>query len=480
MARIYKQKVTRPLPRGAVVSTNRHGELVARWINRAGEKCSAPIRIGRDGTHKIVTEAPCYYMEYHDQHGRLVREPTGCTMHETAWGVLQEKLRQIERIRAGIVSEAELAEAKQKAAPLADLIDRYVRHLEASDYTANHVQAVRTYLAELSEACNWRTLADVTRASLKKWMEDRKSDGMGARARNVRRAAAVAFANWLCREDVLEHNPLSAVPKANEKLDQRHPRRAMTAEELEKLLKVARDRPLEDAYTIWRNKRGGRLPGHLGIGRKRKNQADLRPETVERLQALGLERALIYKTLILTGLRKSELARLRIADLRLEDNPPHLRLQAGSEKSRQGNALLLRADLADDLRHWLTVKLQMVQADAQKRRHKVPETLASTATVFTVPGCLIRILDRDLKRAGIAKVNARGERLDIHALRKTHATLLLASGVSPAVVKTSMRHSTIELTTGTYLDQTVIDTALALDKLPELPIRRDDGESNSG
>lgn len=101
-------------------------------------------------------------------------------------------------------------------------------------------------------------------------------------------------------------NLLSRVKKADEECDRRRKRRAMTEAELEKLLDVARRRPLLDAMTIRRGKRKGQLA------------AQLRDETRENLEPLGWERCLPYKTLVPTGLRKKELASLTIGQLQLE------------------------------------------------------------------------------------------------------------------------------------------------------------------
>ena len=51
---------------------------------------------------------------------------------------------------------------------------------------------------------------------------------------------------------------------------------------------------------------------------KGERYADVRPEVRARLELLGRERALIYKTLVLTGLRKGELASLTVASLDLD------------------------------------------------------------------------------------------------------------------------------------------------------------------
>ena len=102
----------------------------------------------------------------------------------------------------------------------------------------------------------------------------------------------------------------------------------MTEDELVRLLDVARRRPLLEALTVRRGKRKGEA------------FANVRPEVRERLEALGRERALIYKTLVLTGLRKNELASLTVAQLRLDGPMPHVELDAADEKNREGNGVV--------------------------------------------------------------------------------------------------------------------------------------------
>src|SRR5262249_20334541 len=167
---------------------------------------------------------------------------------------------------------------------------------------------------------------------------------MSARTRNAYRNALVTFCNWCIETSRLTVNPFDAVPKANEKADPRRQRRAMVEPELVNLLVVARERPLLDALTVRKGPRKG------------ERYANVRPQVRERLEWLGRERALIYKTLVLTGLRKGELASLTVAQLRLDDAVPCLSLDAADEKNREGNDIPLRADLAADLRDWLAAK----------------------------------------------------------------------------------------------------------------------------
>jgi integrase len=79
---------------------------------------------------------------------------------------------------------------------------------------------------------------------------------------------------------------------------------------------------------------------------------------------MGRERALIYKTLVLTGRRKGELASLTVAHLHLEDPVPFAALDAADEKNREGNGVALRDDLTADLRDWLADNPRRLQAEA--------------------------------------------------------------------------------------------------------------------
>jgi hypothetical protein len=99
----------------------------------------------------------------------------------------------------------------------------------------------------------------------------------------------------------------------------------------------------------------------------------------------------------------------------------------------------------------------------------------------------VRILDRDLVAAGIArwakdergrsyidKRDERGRTVDVHALRTTFGTHLSKSGVAPRTAQAAMRHSDIKLTMGVYTDPKLLDVAGALEgALPSLPL---DGE----
>ena len=301
--------------------------------------------------------------------------------------------------------------------------------------------------------------------------------------RNEYRQELVGFGNWCVETHRLSVNPFSKVPKADAKLDSRRQRRSMSEAELMKLLDVARWRPLaehgRESVTPDDNQNEG-----AGKKRKRSNwmkaaltlnglQAAVEvareclaknPDFVAKLERLGRERALIYKTLVLIGLRKGELASLSVGQLDLDAPMPFVELNAADEKNRQGSTIPLQLDSANDLREWLsdvpnvsTLRLRDHTVDADSGRR-----------LFRVPTGLVRILNRDLNTAGIPKRDERNRTLDVHALRGTFATLLSKGEVAPRTAQAAMRHSTIDLTMNTYTDPKLLDVCGALDSLPSL------------
>jgi len=71
----------------------------------------------------------------------------------------------------------------------------------------------------------------------------------------------VVFANWCARTARLATNPITHVATADDRADQRRTRRALTDDELVRLLDAARRRPLAEALTIQKGKRRGQQGG---------------------------------------------------------------------------------------------------------------------------------------------------------------------------------------------------------------------------
>ena len=282
-------------------------------------------------------------------------------------------------------------------------------------------------------------------------------------------------------------NPFAGVPKADARADQRRQRRSLTEDELTRLLYVAQLRPLaeygretirKDAQhssgrrtwkrTALESRCHRRGSGAASLDRLRSN-----PEFANRLETLGRERAIVYKTLVLTGLRKGELASLTVGQAHVEEPMPCLDLAAADEKNRQGSQIPLRADLAAELKESLNERSDRVRDNATiPLGSRAADGLPADTPLLRVPAGLVRILDRDLRAAGIPKRDARGWAVDVHALRHSFGTLLSKGGVAPRTAQAAMRHSTIDLTMNVYTDPKLLDVQGALDALPALPLDR--------
>ena len=128
------------------------------------------------------------------------------------------------------------------------------------------------------------------------------------------------------------------------------------------MLEIARGRPLIEALTVRRGKRKGEPSPTCG------------PKCAS--GSIGRPRAgLTYKTLVLTGLRKNELATLTVAQLRLDEPTPSVNLDAADEKNREGNDITIRADL------------RKTSALARRQARRPPGGSPSGPASRSRPGC---------------------------------------------------------------------------------------------
>ena len=280
---------------------------------------------------------------------------------------------------------------------------------------------------------------------------------MGARTRNTYAAAIVAFGNWCVETDRLAANHLGGLCKADVRSDRRRVRRALTEDEIKRLLKAARMRPVAEY-----GRETVSLPLDEKQGRSTWRYRELTWETLEaayvrgrqalagspgylaKQERLGLERMLIYKTMVLTGLRLGELASISVGQLHLDAPQPHAELLARNTKAGNAALIPLRHDVADDLDSSATCFLspttvsvcmsvsflalrERAASGKRKRQLRIPEGYAhfpsSTTFKSISPGRA-----GSQRRRGVARLWPVG--YDRHA---TGASSRTSSAVSPRV-----------------------------------------------
>jgi integrase len=138
----------------------------------------------------------------------------------------------------------------------------------------------------------------------------------------------------------------------------------------------------------------------------------------------------IYLTAVHTGLRRKELKLMETDDLHLDAEQPFVNVRPSTTKNHKQAVIALHPDVVAELR-----KLPLVPGK-----------------VFANALPKMETFKRDLRRAGIEFIDAKGRRADFHSLRHTLGTNLALAGTAPRVAMEAMRHSDIRLTTKTYTD----------------------------
>lgn len=272
-----------------------------------------------------------------------------------------------------------------------------------------------------------KTLSDLSHSAVDRYLAALK----GSAGNKKKHLSAISiWVCWLLKKDRIGINPLDRVdvPSGGQRTKER---RALTVAQIQKLLDSTRNRPI----TAFVERYGGEISNPIRT----------------KLEARGRERALIYKTAVYTGLRLGEIASLRPCHFELNRKPfPRLEIPGKVTKSGQKARLLLVPSFAVELAKWI------------RDSKKGPDD-----QLFHVPQASVRIMQKDLKLAGIPYRTSQGD-ADFHSLRMTANVMLGQAGIPARIRQLFMRHSDIRLTMATYDDEAFLDleaTVRAMEKL---------------
>ncbi|TXT39348.1 MAG: integrase-recombinase protein [Planctomycetota bacterium] len=288
----------------------------------------------------MTITAARFTARYADADGRWQRVATGCRDEVAARAVLAELVRRVELVNANVITPEQDAVADQQTVPFAEHVEAFVTR--RTKHAPNGVTLVgqnnsRARLTRLANDCGFRVLSDLRSETLDRWMRDRLADGMSPANINEFRNELVIFANWCVRNKRLLVNPVNDVPKLDATSNSGRKRRSMTEGELVKLLRVARWRPLAEFGRLRANKKAEDVNAAIELteSKSKRGKWTYSPLTLDNLEAsvdrarerlkanpqfiakqerLGRERELIFKTLVLTGLRKGNWHRSRLGN----------------------------------------------------------------------------------------------------------------------------------------------------------------------
>lgn len=346
-------------------------------------------------------------IRYQNAEGKR-QEEHGFLTEEEAWYRLKEAKKEVEEERLGIRDPRR----KHYRKPLTEHIDDFKKALEDEGVSAEQVKLVTGRIRRTCDGCGFNFPPDLCPLALKGYLAKLRKDGLSEQTAMHYIRAIKQLTLFLVKHKRLHENPFADL-KVKKEVEKKHPRRALSVTEINRLLDAVR------------------------------HQAPLRGLS-------GPDRAMLYRTAIQTGFRASELASLTVGDLNLDQEPAVVVLDGSRTKNGKEAKIPLSRVFADSLRGWLGGKARSdLLWPGNWARYKEAGVM----------------IQHDLKAAGIPyQVN--GRFADFHALRKTFVTNLARSGVMPKVAQALARHSDINLTLGVYTD-------LEMDELHQAVTRLD-------
>ena len=334
------------------------------------------------------------------------------------------------------------ASATVAAQPLEDLIEEYRADLRTKYIRGRRITALRAKHAadkvkKLAASMGATTWADVTAKKVHDELVKLRDGGSSELTVWGRCQAMKQFAKWLETHRGCSRNPVAHLRPADYGREVKNKRRPFTPAELSCLI----DHALADDGPLYA------MPGP--------------------------DRGLLYAFAASTGLRASELASLTVASLRLDSDPPTVRIDREHAKNRSDATIPLAPGVAEWLRAHAANKMPAAKlfgtmphpTNLCKMIHDEME-LARSKWIGEANDAEER--ERRRRSDFLVKKDSQGQHLKFHSLRHSTASMLFAAGVHAKVAQTIMRHSSITLTADLYAKLEQSPMVEAVGKLPSL------------
>ena len=285
----------------------------------------------------------------------------------------------------------------EPATPLAALLDKHLEWLQVQNYSAYTVQNRRVHIGFFLAWCTERGISEpveVTRTVLESYQRAvfhyRKKNGepLSFTAQHARLVPLRVWFQWMARQHYILHNPASELELP--RIGQRLPKQVLTAQEAELVLQQPRVQ-----------------------------------------EPLGLRDRALLETLYSTGLRRLELARLKIYDLDLERGTVMVRLGKG-HKDRM-------IPLGERAVLWLRKYLEEARPQLASEPDDRTVFLSNAGEPFSLDH-LSDLVRTHIEAAQIGKQGA------CHLFRHTMATLMLEGGADIRFIQAMLGHADLRTT----------------------------------
>jgi integrase len=380
-----------------------------------------------------------------------------------------------------------LRQTSAETVRLTTAVEEFLASSEAIGNSDRYVDDQLRLLKCLFTEADMKILSDIDANRIVEWMNKASQKHLSAKTVNSYLKQAKQFTKFCVQSGYLTRDPLQHLAYRKSPDDQQEKRRAFTKEEFQKLIDITSRRPIAEHGRETLSKRVETKSRRRNTWTKAaltqqnfeecfvrgKQKLASNPKLLSELQRDGLERKLTYTIFTYSGMRLNELRSIRLSDIVEKEQQLLIVLRSQNAKNRKSFTFTLPSFVCDEIREWIKMrKLETTPSNGKTR----------DSNLLTVPKQLVRILDRDLIAAGIAKKDERGRTVNVHAFRHTYCTWLQASNISQRIVQELMRHSSPELTANTYTHSDQLDLGGSVEKLPNhgAPSRNKSSDPNSG
>jgi integrase len=202
-----------------------------------------------------------WIVKYYDSSGRRREHSTRTTDKRLATSIASKLTDKVVLRKEGIIDANADAFAEANAIPIAKHLDSYLAHLWAGRRNRRTLIDAKRLLTWLLEEAGIARLSDLTPDRVEAALSLVHQRSQAARTYNAKRGAAVGFMNWAVKTRRVPSNPLRHLAKLSEDADRRRERRALTNDEIGRLLAVAegRGRKLFYLFALWAGLRRGEM-----------------------------------------------------------------------------------------------------------------------------------------------------------------------------------------------------------------------------
>jgi integrase len=334
------------------------------------------------------------------------------------------EFKQRELVRERDLQSLGLGSVAGQSKLLREVVEAYLSDL-ATRSVAAHLKNTRARLEHALAHLKAKRICELEPIAVLAYRAERVREGCSHRTANLHTDTLRSCLAWAEKLALIALNPLTRLPRLPEnEATKRYRRRAMSEDEIHRFLAAA----YED---------------------DRRNAAALFPSAGDherRPARARVPQAPLWRLLLEAGCRYGETIQATWADLDLDGRT--LTLRAATTKAHKERTIPLLDVLVTELQ-----ALRRIHAGVLGRLLRPSDRIFLTATgcPWPVPTTnAMRIFDRLLEAAGIDRVNARGEKLDIHATRTTAATRFARAGVALVKTQKILGHSDPKLTARAY------------------------------